>query len=86
MWYDCKDDEDMAYPTSPLTTCDRQESWPLVHESRRVGSVPHLGSTIQLALFVWVTGELAPRAYTMNMVELALKLVCWVVAWKMAEE
>lgn len=52
----------MAHPISPLTICGSQESLPLGHESEGAEYAPHLGSTIQLALFVGVIGELAPRA------------------------
>ena len=50
----------------------------LAEELRRVGPVPHLGSTIELTLVVeaW---ESQPRSPTME--ELALPLVCCAVIW-----
>lgn len=33
-------------PSSPLTTCSRQETWPWGHENKRASPGPHQGQTL----------------------------------------
>ena len=55
--------EKWPIPLLPLpTVVVRRAGLCLGHESGRAAPAPHLGRTIQLALFVGVTGALAPMA------------------------